>query len=112
MERAAFREEEFSFRFIKLTTDVAGRLKQRLSGFDLESRRPEVVAFPLRETADHGPLFAFLESEALDPSTYSVWVSVVTSSDHGGVTLPPYILDVVRKTRAGVDFSFVACIDG
>jgi hypothetical protein len=112
MMQPGFREEEFSFRFTKLMPDVAVRLREQLGGLQLESRRPDVVAFRLQETTNCEALFAFLESESLDPGGYSVWVSVVTSSDHGGVSLPPYILDIVRRTRAGVDFSFVACTDG
>jgi hypothetical protein len=112
MTQAAFREEEFSFRFIKLTPEVAGRLRDRLSGLGMESRRPDVISLPLRAGTDYRPLVQFIASEELDPTTYSVWASVVTSRDHGGISLPAHVLNIVRETRAGVDFSFVACTDG
>lgn len=112
MAPTTFREEEYSFRFTKLTPDVAGRLRERLSGLGLESRRPDVIALPLREGADYRPLIEFIASETLEPGTYSVWASIVTSSDHGGISLPTYVLNITRETRAGVDFSFVACTDG
>ena len=112
MAQPIFREEEFSFRFTRLTPNVARRLRERLSGFGLESRRPDVISLPLREGTDYRPLLDFIASEALEASTYSVWASLVTSSDHGGICLPPYVLDIARDTRAGVDFSFVACTDG
>ena len=112
MAQTDFREVEFSFRFVKLAPDIAGRLRQQLSRYGLQSRRPDVVALPLLDKTDYGPLIAFLDSENLGPGTYSVWASIVTSSDHGGVSLPAYVLEIVRKTGAGVDLSFVACIEG
>jgi hypothetical protein len=112
MTQVAFREEEISFRFIKLSPDLTGRLRECLSGLEMESRRPDVISLPLRTDLDYRPLIQFVASEELDPSTYSVWASLVTSSDHGGIRLPAHVLDIVRETRAGVDFSFVACTDG
>lgn len=110
MRRATFHEEEFSFRFTRLTPDAAERLRDSLADFEIQSRRPDVMAVVLREETDFSSLYAFLESEALDPSTYSVWVSLVSSDDHDGLALPKHVLDLVRRTRAGVDFSFVACL--
>lgn len=112
MAKTAFREEEFSLRFIRLTPDIAGRLRQRLSGLELESRRPDVISVPLRAGTDYRPLLEFIASGPLDPTTYSVWASIVTSSDHGGISLPSFVLEIVRESGAGVDFSFVACTDG
>lgn len=65
----------------------------------------------LQESTNFAGLYRFLKSEPLAPASYSVWISVVTSSDHDGVALPGYILDLIRNTRCGVDFSFVACLD-
>lgn len=112
MAQTAFREEEFSFRFTGLTPNTARHLRERLTGLEMESRIPEVVSLPLRAGTDYGPLLEFLASEHLDPATYSIWASVVTSSDHGGISLPTHVLEIVRETLAGVDFSFVACTDG
>jgi hypothetical protein len=111
MTNTPFREEEFSFRFTKLSLDAADRLRKSLGGFKIESRRPDVVSLRIGEATNLEPLYAFLEREAFEPGTYSIWVSLVTSSDHGGVSLPGYILDLARRARAGVDFSFVACLD-
>ena len=112
MDNAVFREEEFSFRLIKLTPETAGRLRLRLSGLEIESRRPDVISIPLREDTDYRSLLEFIDAERLDPATYSVWASIVTSSDHGGISCPPYVVNIIRETGAGVDFSFVACTDG
>ena len=64
----------------------------------------------LDERSNLEPLYQFLDAEPLDPKTYSVWVSVVSSSDHDGISLPEYILDLIRRTKCGVDFSFVASL--
>jgi hypothetical protein len=107
---AKFHEEEFSFRLTHLSPESATRLRASLSSFDIQSRRADIVALVLRQDTDLEPLYTFLKSEGLDPSTYSVWVSVVSSSDHDGLSLPKYILDVIRSTQCGVDFSFVGCL--
>jgi hypothetical protein len=65
----------------------------------------------LNPTTNLISLYAFLEKESLPPGTYSVWVSFVTSSDHGGVSLPAWVLELIRRTGCGVDFSFVACLE-
>jgi len=110
MGKATFHEEEFSFRLTHLSPESAVRLRASLSNMEIQSRRADVVALVLREETDLEPLYKFLKSEGLDPSTYSVWVSVVSSSDHDGVSLPKYILDIIRSTQCGVDFSFVGCL--
>ncbi|MGA2148132.1 MAG: hypothetical protein ABSH49_24550 [Bryobacteraceae bacterium] len=110
MEKATFHEEEFSFRLTHLSPESATHLRTSLSNVEIQSRRADIVALVLREDTDLEPLYKFLKSEGLDPSTYSVWVSVVSSSDHDGVSLPKYILEVIRSTQCGVDFSFVGCL--
>jgi len=110
MEKATFHEEEFSFRLTHLSPESATHLRTSLSNVEIQSRRADIVALVLREDTDLEPLYKFLKSEGLDPSTYSVWVSAVSSSDHDGVSLPKYILEVIRSTQCGVDFSFVGCL--
>jgi hypothetical protein len=110
MGKATFHEEEFSFRLTHLSPESAARLRASLSNIEIQSRRADIVALVLRQDTYLEPLYHFLKSEGLDPSTYSVWVSVVSSSDHDGASLPKYILDVIRKTQCGVDFSFVGCL--
>jgi hypothetical protein len=111
MVTATYHKETFSFRFTKLSSGGASRLRNSIRHIELQSRIPEVIVLVLDKSSDLEPLYKFLDAEALDPSTYSVWVSVVSSSDHDGVSLPPHILNIVRRTRCGVDFSFVASLD-
>jgi hypothetical protein len=111
METATYHKETFRFRFTRLSSSVALRLRNSILHIELESRKPEVILLVLDEGSDLEPLYKFLDAEVLEPKTYSVWVSVVSSSDHDGVSLPQYILDIVRRTKCGVDFSFVASLE-
>lgn len=111
MATAKFREEQFSFRLTQLSSETAERLRRRLPNVAFSSRRADVMVWDsLSPDTDFSALYTFLASEPLKPASYSVWVSVVSSSDHDGVSVPPYILDLVRNTRCGLDFSFVACL--
>ena len=83
-------------------------VRSRLAYLDLRTRHREVLCFDLYPDLDLDPLYSLLATENLDSSTYSIWAGLVTSSDHGGLSLPDYVLAVVRRTQAGVDFSFVS----
>lgn len=111
MTNTLFREESFSLRFTKLSPDSASRVRDKLCEFNMTSRRADIVSLDLNETLNLDPIYSFVENGSLDPSTYSIWVSLITSSDHGGVSLPGYILELARRTGAGIDFSFVASLD-
>jgi hypothetical protein len=110
MVTASYHKEGFRFRFIRLSSSTASRLRNSIQHIEIQSRKPEVVLLELDESTDLEPLYRFLASEAIDPKTYSIWVSVVSSSDHDGISLPHYILDLIRKTNCGIDFSFVASL--
>jgi len=110
MERASYHKEGFSFRFIQLPSGTASRVRSSISNVELKSRRPDVIFFELAEEMDLEPLYSFLDREALDPKTYSVWVSVISSSDRDGVSIPTFVLDLIRRTKCGIDFSFVAAL--
>ncbi len=114
-----YRKERFSFRFINLSEQAATAIRQALPNVRFKAPKSSlpqsgpglVLSFDLGETLDLSPLYAMLEKLTLSPGTYGVWISLRTSSDHGGVAVPTYILDLVRATRCGLDFSFVSCLD-
>jgi hypothetical protein len=82
--------------------DAACELKRR------QSEIGTTVAFELSKDVDYEALLVFLDSSHIDSNNYSVWVSVVTSSDHSGVSVPDYVLKLIRRTKGGLDFSFVS----
>jgi hypothetical protein len=96
-----------------LQEHLVNALKNHLSDLSLTVRQRHdsfVVSLEITNGLIPEPLYALLADEAFDGVQYSVWASVVTSSDHGGVSLPSHILDFIRLTQSGVDFSFVACL--
>jgi hypothetical protein len=107
MVKASYHKETFSFRFTNLSAGSASRLRGSITNIAMASRRSDVIVLDLRESTDLESLYGFLRSEDLDPKTYGVWVSVVSSSDHDGVSLPEYVVELIRRTKCGVDFSFV-----
>ena len=111
--KADFHRERFKFRFLDLKEDAIEILRGLLRGTDLRVHlraTGAVVTFLITENLNREALYSFLDSQPLDPGKYSVWVSVVSSSDHDGVALPAYVLDIIRHTQCGADFSFVGCL--
>jgi len=109
----AFQEATFGFRFMSLTEDELGRLRELLPSvtFTRRSRGSGlVVSFDLTEGFDVDSLCAFIAESGVQPNTYSVWISLIASGDQGGVALPLHILAIVRRISGGVDFSFASCL--
>jgi hypothetical protein len=107
------REEIFGFRLIALTDHQVKRLQEHLPGVPFTVRKKEngsVVSFDVTATTRLQGLYAFLAETSLDPESYSVWISVVTSSDHSGVSVPRYVRELIRNTSGGIDFSFTAAL--
>lgn len=105
-----FHDEEFGLRFTGLTVEMQTKLRAALPGYEIGSRDPRIALVILHAGQDLEPLYTFLEREQIEPASYSVWVSVVTSRDHDGLSLPKGIVDLIRMTKGGVEFSFVACL--
>jgi hypothetical protein len=107
------RRERFWFRFTSLSDKDLKTLQDLLPTIPFTIRKKgdvSVVSFEIVAGMDLEGLYTFLAQVRIDPSTYSVWISVVTSSDHSGVSLPPYVRDLVRNTSGGIDFSFTAAL--
>jgi len=112
MQEDTSRTERFYMRFMALSASAQRALREALPPTtEIRTRTHEdgtTVIFQLSDTADYEPLYRFLDRSNLDPATYSVWISVVTESDHSGVSVPNYVLKLIRRIRGGLDYSFVA----
>ena len=112
--KSTYHEETFSFRFTQLSEAEVERLRATFPLASVEVRRPKdneqrfVAAFDLAEGMDLEPLYGFLEAVSPNPEDYSIWISLRTDSDHDGLSIPPHIMEIVRRTKVGVDFSFVS----
>src|ERR1035437_6831004 len=113
MVKATYHEETFSFRFTQLSEAEVERLRLALPLAIVAARRRKdnerrfVATFDLVGGMDFEPLYGFIEAVSPDPKDYSVWISLRTDSDHDGLSLPRYVLEIVRRIDVGVDFSFV-----
>lgn len=65
---------------------------------DSQKEKGSVVSFNITEETRLEGLYTFLSQIPVDPESYGVWISVITSSDQSGVSLPPYVRDLVRRT--------------
>jgi hypothetical protein len=99
---------EFGFRFTRLTTEIQHRLRATLSCFEIESRDPTIAYIGIGKDQDLQPLYSFLEQENIEPAACSIWISFTTTREIDGFALPQYILDLIRMTKSGVEFSIMA----
>jgi hypothetical protein len=107
------RRERFWFRFTSLSNKDLKKLQGLLPTMPFTIRQKgelSVVSFEIAAGMELEGLYTFLAQVPIDPSTYSVWISVVTSSDHSGVSVPEYVRELIRQTKGGIDFSFTACL--
>ena len=109
----SFCETTFGFRFLSLSEYELSRLRNLLPNVHFTSRprgAAFVVTFDLNEDFELDPLLEFISESRIDQSMFSIWISLISSSDQGGVALPSHVLAVIRRTSGGVDFSFASCL--
>ena len=103
-----YRYEGFGVRLTRLTAEMQARLRAALPGFEIESRDPEIAAIAIDLDQDLQPLCSFLERDYLHPSACSVWISLTTTKEIDHFVLPRKIVDLIRMTKCGVEFSLIA----
>jgi len=69
--------------------------------------RNDVLLLEIDQSVEMAALYRVISALQLGPDNFEILASIVTSSDNGGIELPGFALDVIRKTRCGVGFSFV-----
>ena len=105
-----FDKATYGFRFLSLSESGIQRLQELMIDVNLTVRQREsklIVSFDLDERCNLDLLCKFISESGVDPTTYGVWISVIAELDRGGISLPLNILDVIRRTAGGVDFSFL-----
>jgi hypothetical protein len=102
----SYRKERFRLRFRGLSDQMHKDIRCALPEAEAVQRN-SILGLELHHDMDLEHLYAVLETLQLEPEQFEVIASVVTTSDNGGIDLPGYILQLIRRTRCGVGFSFV-----
>ena len=102
----SYRKERFRLRFRGLSEQIQKDIRCALPEAEA-IQRGEILGLELQHDTGLERLCPVLDALQLGPEQFEVVASVVTTSDNGGVDLPGYILQLVRRTRCGVGFSFV-----
>ena len=66
-----------------------------------------VVSIQLKKGQRYEELCNFLTKHKIKESSYDFYVSLVTSRDNEGVSVPKHVLDLYRKIGGALGFSFV-----
>jgi hypothetical protein len=103
-----YRYEGFGFRFTGLTAELKNRLIAALPDFEIESRDPDVAFVIIEKDQDLQPLYFFLEQENIEPAECGVWISFTTTKELDHLVLPQDIIELIRRTKGGVEFSIIA----
>lgn len=102
----SYRKERFRLRFRGLSEQVLQDIRCALPEADA-IQRGSILGLEIQKDMNLARLYAVLETLQLEPEQFEVIASVVTTSDNGGIDLPGYVMDLIRRTRCGVGFSFV-----
>ncbi|HLN00221.1 MAG TPA: hypothetical protein VK335_13105 [Bryobacteraceae bacterium] len=102
----SYRKERFRLRFRGLSEEERGGIRSALPEAETK-QRGNILMLEMGQEMDLERLYTALETLQLGPKQFEVIASVVTSSENGGIELPGYVLDLIRRTRCGVGFSFV-----
>ncbi len=107
-------EVEIWFRIIGLSPQMVSLLKQEVSIADklelgkyFKNPKISVVSIPLEKGQRYDDLCNFLKQNKIKESSYDIYVSLVTSRDNDGASIPKYVLNLYRKIGGGLGFSFV-----
>lgn len=102
----SYRKERFRLRFRDLSEEATESIKAALPGIETKERG-NILLFEIHQAVEMNQLCSTLDSLQLGPEQFEVLASVVTTSDNGGIELPQYVLNLIRRTCCGVGFSFV-----
>jgi predicted NAD-dependent protein-ADP-ribosyltransferase YbiA (DUF1768 family) len=104
-------DEEISLRFIDLSETVAAKFVRMLpKSWTIEKRRWRktenvLLAIELSRNLDVERLSDAIRQSRIPRRKFGIWISLVTESDHDGVTVPIWICDLHQRIGGKIDFS-------
>jgi hypothetical protein len=104
--KMSYRKERFRLRFHGLSEQVLKDIRRALPEAEAV-QRGGIFGLEIHEDMNLERLYAALETLQLETEQFEVIASIVTTSNNGGIDLPGYIMELIRRTRCGVGFSFV-----
>ena len=106
-ERFAIRLSDLSDIQIALIRKALPELEWSVTG----AESTPVLAAPLSPYSDYDGLTALLAKQRTDQSNVVVVITVMTSSDHSGVSVPENVMRIIRNARCAITFLLVADLE-
>lgn len=106
-----YRNEKIFFRIVGLKKNLIDDYKKIVDSEELEVTRYKktntfVVSFPIFKWHNFDELIDFIVNHQIEENIYGIYVSLVTESDHDGVSLPRHVVELHKKIGGHLDFSF------
>jgi hypothetical protein len=102
--------EEHWFRFTSLSEEQVSALRRHCPELEVRTKRNVkdlfVASFRLRPASNYQWLTTLLAKREIAEDTYGVFTSLVTNHDSEIVTLPPFVLELHKRTGGQIEFSF------
>jgi hypothetical protein len=104
------RKLRIHFRLVGLPREHLDRVRETLAGRSVRvadhGTEGMVVAIEIDEEFPVSEIASLVRELGLSNESYGVYISLVTESDHDGLTVPESALRVVREVGGQLDFSF------
>lgn len=106
-----YRNERISFRIVGLEGGLLDDYKKCIGTEEFRATKYKdtstfVVTFPIEKKRNFNGLIEFINQYHIDENIYGIYVSLVTESDHDGVSLPRHVVELHKKIGGHLDFSF------
>lgn len=109
MTPEAFTKERCSFRFLRLNQSLVKQVQAHFPGARARLREePSIfgVMIPTSPDTDFAWIERLIEEHQIPEQDYDVFISIVTDSDSRIISMPRYLVDLVRRIGGQVEFSF------
>lgn len=70
-----------------------------------------VAVFDIRPDCDYSWIEGFLKQQGIGDDKYGIFISITTSRDEDGLTVPGHVLSLCRLVGGTLDFSFCSLPD-
>ena len=105
-----FDKVSFAFRLLLLNKEQLSTLSNQLYERGIKFEAFEKYKKIIIKVANKKDMRQLLSAKSnLDGIQYDIWISINSSYDHGGLTVPDYILALIYEFKCPVQFSYIIC---